>query len=129
MTALKQAEIEAVSALPREERVEYLVKRVVGHETIWGIKEGDWVTSMNSSDLTIFNVWPFEAYAQRYCVGEWDDCVPEAMSLAVLMDTFLPSLDEQGIAVGVFYTPTDDGVLMPPLDLAQRLREYEDTWY
>jgi hypothetical protein len=51
------------------------------------------------------------------------------MILAVLMDTFLPSLDEQGIAVGVFYTPTDDGVLMPPLDLAQRLREYEDTWY
>jgi hypothetical protein len=129
MTVLKQAEIEAVSALPREERVEYLVKRVVGHETIWGIKEGDWVTSVNSSDLTIFNVWPFEEYAQRYCVGEWADCVPEAMALAVFIDAFLPSLDEQGIAVGVFYTPTDNGVLMPPLDLAQQLREYEDTWY
>lgn len=66
---------------------------------------------------------------RQRCVGEWADCVPKAMSLAVFIDAFLPSLDEQAIAVGVFYTPTDNGVLVPPLDLAQRLREYEDTWY
>jgi len=126
---LKQAEIEAVSALSREERAEYLVKRVVGHQEIWGIKEGDWVTSINSSNLTVFNVWPFEEYARNYCIGEWADCVPASMSLEVFINTFIPNLDEQRIAVGVFYTPTDNGVIMAPLELAKRLQEYEDTWY
>lgn len=51
------------------------------------------------------------------------------MTLAVFMGTFLPNLDEQRIVVGVLYTPIDNGVLMPPFDLARRLREYEDTWY
>jgi hypothetical protein len=35
----------------------------------------------------------------------------------------------RALPLGFSTPPVDNGVLVPPLDLAQRLREYEGTWY
>lgn len=129
ISPLRPEEILAVSALTAERRVEHFIKRTVDHQEVWGIRKGDWALSANSSGVTVFQVWPFDDYAQLCCVGEWADCVPASMELDFFIDTFVPNLCEQGIAVGVFYTPTDNGILMPPNELADRMRAYEDQWY
>lgn len=129
MGALRPEEVKAVCSLSADERVEYFIKRAVGYEEVWGLREQDWKLSENSSGLKVFQVWPFDDYAQLCCVGEWAGCVPAPMPLDLFLDTFTKNLNEQGIAVGVFYTPSDPGVLLPPYDLARRMRDYEDEWY
>jgi hypothetical protein len=122
-------EIEVVSKLSREARVEHFIKRVVGHEELWGIQRDGWVLAGNGSGLEVFQVWPHEEYARLCCVGEWADCEPAAISMDDFMSTFVPDFDEKRIVVGVFYTPTDNGVLIPPYELAQKLQAHEDEWY
>jgi hypothetical protein len=129
MGALREQEVTAVCSLSADERVEYFIKRAVGYEEVWGLKEDGWKLSANSSGLKVFQVWPFDDYAKLCCVGEWAGCVPASMPLDLFLDTFVPNLNDQRIAVGVFYTPSDAGVLMPPYDLAKRMRDYEDEWY
>jgi hypothetical protein len=129
MVGLRAQEVAAVCSLSAEDRFEYFIKRAVGSEEVWGLKEGDWKLSANSSGLRVFQVWPFDDYARLCCVGEWAGCTPASMPLGLFLDTFVPNLDQQGIAVGVFYTPTDVGVLVPPYELAKRMRDYEDEWY
>lgn len=129
MDGLRPQEIAAVCSLPSDERIDYFIKRTVGHEEVWGLKDDAWKLAANSSGLKVFQVWPFEEYARLCCIGEWATCNPAPMSLDHFIDTFIPNLDEQGIAVGVFYTPQDPGVLMPPYDLAKLMRDYEDEWY
>ncbi|SDG78144.1 hypothetical protein SAMN04515659_3514 [Dyella sp. 333MFSha] len=39
------------------------------------------------------------------------------------MDSFLPDFEEKGILIGTFYTPNDNGVLVPPKTLSSLLEE------
>jgi hypothetical protein len=129
MLPLRNEEIDAVSSLSREARLDHFIKRVLDHGLVWGLQSDGWVVAGNSSGLEIFQVWPFEEYARRCCTGPWQDCVPASMPLDTFIDTFLANLQEQGAAVGVFYTPTDNGLLLPPQHLADLLTDHEDQWY
>lgn len=129
MIKLSNAEIEAVSALPRADRVAHFVKRVVDSQQIWGVRDQGWVLSGSRDGQEVFQVWPFAEYPKRCCVGEWASCTPASIALDEFVDSYLPDLAEKGIALGVFYTPVDNGVLMSGGELAELLRHEEDEWY
>lgn len=129
MIKLNQAEIEAVSALPKGDRAKHFVKRVVDSQAVWGIQDDGWVLAGTGSGKEVFQVWPFEAYARRCCVGEWATCTPASIPLDEFVDSYLTDFGEKGILVGVFYTPAENGVLIPPGDLADLLQQEEDEWY
>jgi hypothetical protein len=129
MIKLNQAEIDAVSALPRDERAKHFVKRVVDSYAVWGIQDDGWILAGSKSGKEVFQVWPFEEYARRCCVGEWATCTPGAIPLDEFKESYLPDFGEKGILVGVFYTPAENGVLMQSGELLDLLQSEEDEWY
>lgn len=122
--SLNDKEIAAVSALPREERLSYFIKRVASFEQTWGIEDAGWVLALTKEETEVFQVWPFAEYAAPCCTGEWAGCVPKAIDLDDFMESYLPDFEEKGILVGVFYTPAENGILLTP-DEARGLLETE----
>jgi hypothetical protein len=81
MIRLSQPEIDAVSALPRDQRAKHFVKRVVDSQEVWGIQDDGWVLAGTDRGSEVFQVWPFEEYASRCCVDEWASCTPTSIAL------------------------------------------------
>ena len=115
--SVNDKEIAAVTALPREQRLGYFIKRVANFEKIWGVEDAGWVLAATKEETQVFQVWPFVEYAALCCKGEWADCVPKAIDLDDFMESYLPDFEEKGILVGVFYTPAENGVLLTPEEL------------
>lgn len=115
--SLNEKEISAVSALSRDERLGYFIKRAADFERVWGIDEAGWVLSALNDGRSVFQLWPFADYAALCCVGEWASCAPKAIDLDDFMESFLADFEESGMLIGIFYTPHDAGAILTASEL------------
>lgn len=125
---INQKQIESVVALLGQKRYEYFIKRVADWEEVWGLYQDGWALAETDDGQKVFPVWPEKEYAELCAVKEWAGYEPESFSLADFMDELLPNLKKDGVLLGVFYTPSDKGV-MPTVDqvledLRQELENY-----
>lgn len=119
--SVNDKEIAAVSALSRDKRLNYFIKRVADFYRIWGIDDAGWVLAATKEETEVFQVWPFPEFATPCCTGEWAGCVPQSIDLDDFMESYLPDFREKGILLGVFYTPAENGVLLTADELRDLL--------
>lgn len=125
---ISQKQIESVIALPGPKRYEHFVKVVADWEEVWGLYQDGWALAATDDGQKVFPVWPAKEYATLCAEKEWAGYEPESFSLAEFMDELLPNLKNDGVLLGVFYTPLDKGVT-PTVDqvledLNQELESY-----
>ena len=107
---INQKQIEAVTALPGQKRYEHFVKVVADWEEVWGLYQDGWALAATDDGQQVFPLWPAKEYAQQCADKEWAGYEPEPSSLDDFMGELLPSLKNDGVLPGIFYTPSDNGV-------------------
>ena len=115
-------EIEAVLKLPGPKRYSHFVKVVADWEEAWGLYDDGWAMAGGEEGVLVFPIWPAREYAELCATGVWENYTPESIPLKDLLEELLPKLKEDGVLPGVFYTPSDKGVLPLADQLLEDLR-------
>jgi hypothetical protein len=115
-------ERDAVLKLNASQRYAYFIKRVVDWQVAWGLWEDGWALVSDNQGHTGFPLWPAREFAEVCLAQEWAGYQPEQIALVDLINELLVRLGDDGLFVGVFQTPTDKGMLLPPDKLAASLR-------
>lgn len=126
---LNPKQIEAVLALAGPKRYEHFIKQVADREEVWGLYRDGWAMAGDDEGRKIFPLWPRSDYASLCVTGDWQGYEPSSFPLTDLMEELLPKLERDGVLPGIFYTPSDKGVIpsIPQLlaDLREELKRYE----
>ncbi len=112
---INQKQIDAVIALPGQKRYGTFIKVVADWEEVWGLYQDGWALAATDDGKQVFPVWPAKEYAQLCTDKEWSGYEPQSFSLEDFMGELLPNLKNDGVLPGVFYTPSDNGVI-PTVD-------------
>lgn len=112
---ITQKQIEAVVALPGPQRYSHFIKVAADQRRVWGLYREGWALAGTDDGRPVFPLWPAREYAALCANGAWASYEAREIDLEELFDGLLPSLRAKQTAVGVFYTPRDQGVL-PELD-------------
>ena len=116
---ITQKQIEAITTLSGPKRYEHFVKVAADQRCVWGLYSDGWALSSTNEGRPVFPMWPAREYAYLCVTGEWAGYEPQKINLDDLIEHLLPSLKERETLLGVFYTPTDKGVL-PDLEQFER---------
>ncbi|RYF31929.1 MAG: DUF2750 domain-containing protein [Comamonadaceae bacterium] len=117
---LTHQEMESVSRLSQEARLEHFIKRVIDWEEIWSLRnDSGWVISQTDDSNIVAPFWPHPEYAKQCAVDEWSDTEPAVIELGVFLDKWLPGLWKDGRLVEVFRTPKQNGGVMTPTALRE----------
>ncbi len=120
-----EKKMEAIYALPPEERYAHFVKEAAGFGEVWGLYNEGWALLGTSDGQTVVPLWPEREYAQRFAEGEWADYQPESIPLDDFLDDLLPLLEGDGIVPGVLYSPDGKGITP---SIAQLRQDLEDEY-
>lgn len=107
---LNKKQIETIILLDGPKRYSHFIKRIVDWEEVWGLYDDGWALASTDDGVHIFPLWPAQEYAALCANENWQGYNPEVIKLADFMDYLLPKLKEDGVLLGVFYTPTDKGI-------------------
>lgn len=113
--SLSTEQFSAIISLPGAERYQHFVKVVADREEVWGLYKEGWALSETEGQRRVFPVWPRREYAEACAEGDWRMYEPSSISVYEFLDECVPKLVEDGVEIGVFYTPANKGVI-PPLD-------------
>jgi len=114
-------DLDAVLALPGLERYAYFVAQVARREEAWGLVAAGWAVQSDGHGTSAIGLWPAPEYARLCATDAWRDYVASAIPLRALLHQLLPALEDEGLWVLVFPTPTARGVLVNPASLADEL--------
>ncbi len=125
---INQKQIESVIALSGQKRYENFIKVVADWEEVWGLYQDGWALAATNDGQEVFPVWPAKEYAQLCATNEWSGYKPASFSLVDFMEELLPNLKNDGVLLGIFYTPSDKGVTPTVdqvlIDLGKELENY-----
>ena len=120
---LMSKEAEAVSALPPQQRLTHLVKRVADWEEIWSLRNSEgWVMSQMLSGQVATPFWPHPDYAKLCAQGPWKDCEPASVLLNEFLEKCIPGLKRDCRYVDAFPTPSEPGRMLSPEDMLALLK-------
>ncbi|MBJ7551267.1 DUF2750 domain-containing protein [Marinomonas ostreistagni] len=92
-------------------RLEYFVKTVKEHKTVWSLSNEEGFVMVETDDGDCVMVWPDADFAAQWAIDEWDDCEPVEVSLETFQSMWLPSLEKDNITLAVFPNIDDEGKL------------------
>ncbi|KVF68041.1 hypothetical protein WS75_30070 [Burkholderia sp. FL-7-2-10-S1-D7] len=120
--------IESVLRLDAQTRCDYFIRKVADFETVWGLFDTGWATASANGHIAI-PFWPEEDFADACASEEWKNFRAKAISLEEFLSRWLPGMDSDRRICAVFPAPGDKGLLVPPIDLMnlikQELQQYE----
>jgi hypothetical protein len=122
--AIDTRQLQETVMLPGPQRYEYFIRRVVDTGTVWSLYRQGWALAKKEDGTLVFPLWPDREFATICADYEWTGYAPQSFSLDELVRELLPQLEQDGIAIGVFYTPGARDV-MPSAGLL--LRDLDDT--
>lgn len=125
---LTAKQIEAITSLPGPKRYQHFIKIIADVEEVWGLYQNGWALAETEDGTQVFPLWPAKEYAELCAKGEWSDYEARPFSLDELINDLLPSLKDDRVLAGVFYTPSDNG-LTPEIekfaeDIINELEKY-----
>jgi hypothetical protein len=102
-------------ALPGAKRFEHFIKVIADREEVWGLYQKGWALAAAEDGTEVFPFWPYSEYAQLCAENEWNGYSPQSISLKDFIEVLLPKLKNDGVLLGIFFTPSSKG-LTPTVD-------------
>lgn len=126
--SISKIQIEAILKLSAPKRYSHFIKKVVGWKKAWGLYDDGWAMSETNEGEAVLPLWPEKEYAQLCVSGEWSSYQPKAIRIDDIFEEVIPTLKENDILPGIFYT-LDGGSINATLDelendLKQELSKY-----
>ena len=104
-----QERLQAVLRLPAARRYSYFLQRVVESGEVWGLDGEGWALALDDSGRDVLPLWPAPEFAALCATRLWSGFQPRALRLKDLVENVLPQLEEEGMPVGIFFTPEGQG--------------------
>ena len=108
--SINESQLRAVLALPGPKRYAHLIKRAVDERKVWGLYSDGWALANTDDGTPVFPVWPGAEYAGRCAAGSWQGYEAAEIDLDDLLEELIPKLKGSGTLIGVFPTPSEQGV-------------------
>ena len=119
---LNEKHMSNVLALPAQERLEYFIGRVADWEEVWGLKDDSgWASSADNGGVMSIPFWPHLKFAELCNSDLWKGNIPTPISLIDFMSKWLPGLNNDGLKVAVFPTPSGKSIQLEPSVLLEQL--------
>jgi hypothetical protein len=119
---LSDSDILAAAILSADGRYQYSVGKMVENGEVWSLRCDDgWVVMSSQDGEECLPVWPHRQFAAQWATGEWADCTPEAVPLAVWMERWTPGLERDGTLLAVFPHSDEEGTVVTPGELFDAL--------
>jgi hypothetical protein len=113
--------LQAVLELPPFRRHAWFLQRVREAGEVWGLYAEGWALAFDDEGRDVLPLWP-TATAARLCATRlWEGFEPRRIPLPELVEVLLPELAQEGIPVGVFFTPTGEGWPVTAAELRTQL--------
>jgi hypothetical protein len=101
--------LQAVLELPPSRRHAWFLQRVREAGEVWGLYAEGWALAFDDDGRDVLPLWPTADSARLCATRLWEGFEPRSIPLTELMEQLLPELAQEGIPVGVFFTPTGEG--------------------
>jgi hypothetical protein len=112
-------EVDAVLELPAPQRYRHFIEKVVGLRRMWGLYADGWAMSETPEGRQVLPLWPAREYAELNIADEWSSHQAREIDLDAALGMMIPTLREQGILPGIFFSP-DQGSINITLDELER---------
>ncbi|WP_028670736.1 DUF2750 domain-containing protein [Saccharospirillum impatiens] len=119
--SLSPEELQDLQALSPADRYDYLIERVQAGQSVWSLRSDQGTVLMSSDGQDCLPVWPHTECAQAWINGDWADCTPLSIDAAAWEQRWLPGLQADGVALAVFPSQDDEGIVVEPDDMAASL--------
>ncbi len=117
-----QERIDAVLRLPAARRYAYFLQRVMESGVVWGLDGEGWALALDDAGRDVLPLWPAAEFAALCATRLWSGFKPRSISVQELIDSVLPQLEEEGMPVGIFFTPQGQGHPASARELIEALR-------
>ncbi|MBY5920490.1 DUF2750 domain-containing protein [Ferrimonas balearica] len=109
-------------------QIRAFIEAVTESGQIWALSAGDdWVVvdSAEFADTDALPLFSSESAAKAICHDEWADYQPAAIPVSEFFDTWLESLSEDEVMVGIDWNADLEGAEIDPFDLAKLMADKE----
>lgn len=113
--------LEEVMALPPGRRHAWFLQRVREAGQAWGLYAEGWALALDERGEDVLPLWPTQETARRCATKMWSGFEPRSIPLSHLLEELLPGLAEEGMRVGIFFTPTGHGWALAAGELSEQL--------
>ena len=104
-----QEHLQAVLRLSSARRYAYFLQRVAETGEVWGLDGEGWALALDDAGRDVLPLWPAPEFAALCATRLWSGFQPRAIRLQELVEHVLPQLEEEGMPVGIFFTPEGQG--------------------
>lgn len=110
--------------LSDQQRYQLFIQKVVEYGEIWSLANDEgWVTVLGENGENCLPIWPHAGYAEQWINGEWSDCVPKMVELAVWLERWTPGLEQDETLLVVMPNLKEQALLVEPSLLDDDMRE------
>lgn len=120
---LNPAEIANIQDYDVEQRYHYFIEEVTTLGQIWILTDKHGSVLLNTDDEDCVPVWPAEAFVKAWISDEWAGCQPTPISLKHWHSRWTPGLISDQLAIAIFPSTEEEGLVMEPDDLERALKQ------
>ncbi|QPG06753.1 DUF2750 domain-containing protein [Salinimonas marina] len=102
-------------------RMSETITSIKDNEEVWILKDGDGCVMLTTDDEDGVPVWPDAGMALLWATEDWADCEPMAVSLKDWLKKWTPGLMQDNLVVVVCPVPGEDGEVIDPDALAEKI--------
>ncbi len=111
---LTEQQLDTIAGYDAEQRYQYCIKEVVAQGQIWILVDQDGCVMLNTEDEDCVPVWPNQQFAAAWANGDWQDCVPESISVNKWHSRWTHGLEDDDLSIVVFPNDEQEGVIVFP---------------
>lgn len=117
-------QIEVVLQLPAPQRLRHFFETVVRTRRMWGLYGDGWAMSETPEGRQVLPLWPEREFAERCIAEEWSNHQAREIDLDAALGMMIPTLREQNILPGVFFSPEHGSINITLDEFEQSLRAH-----
>lgn len=117
-----EKEIASVLTADTAHRYEYFIHRVCEAKAAWALYNDGWASVLDDDGTSLVPLWPHQAYAQAFAVGNWAGFTPRRIALDDLLGEWIPGMRRAELRPAVFPVPSGSAALVSLDDLEAHLR-------
>ncbi len=121
MSLLTDQERNAIEQMDNDQRFHFLLQQCQRSHCLWTLRSQEGGVLMSADDEDCMPIWPSEALAQLFAVGDWQDAEPYKIDLAAFRARWLPGLAKDGICLLLFPNLHDQALLLTANELAEEI--------
>ncbi len=122
---LEQARVNQILQMDDVQRATYFLKEVVENNQLWILTDEHGCVMLNTEEEDCVPVWPNQEFAQAWATEEWQACQAEAISLNKWFSRWTHGLADDELAIVVFPSQTEQGLVYYPDELEQDLKQQQ----